>query len=544
MSKGTAVLIHPYRDWHSNDHEKVISSRLSALGYDILRMSCDGVLAACDRFLFNAYKRRRIDKDCADCQCWCLRQEAKIAGGRLAIGDFLTESDRREITLWAADIKMSEWTAATFDGLPVWRWATSSVGSQLRELPVRDDDWTGLSITRDVLHATATATRAAQRFVEKIKPGAVVLFNGRFASTRPFLEIVRAAGIPVICHEVGDRTRGDCRLMPGYGVGERGYWDALARLARRRSLSFSEARAVNEWIVRRFHDPAIPRYSQIDSETDSVWSEGSPRVLIAPSSNDENRIVDGFDRPGFEGLEGVFQWIIGCSEADPAATVVVRAHPNLSAVHNWGEATAIVEMYRRFAASAPPNVKVILPHEKASSYSFLREADLVVSDFSTMTLEGAALGIPAISLGRSRYWESGCFDRIENVARPWRDVVNETQAAQDSRIVARARRCMWNMFFAGEFPVEACDDPTGRISLGDAIEAWGRDHSAWWESLEANEGDAEPLEHEIEDLWPAIERARGKFVPKKAPQETVLVRRFRGAQNRLRRAARVLLRGA
>jgi hypothetical protein len=508
-------------------------------------MACGADLVACDRFLFNAYKRRRTAKDCDDCQSWCRRQEAKIPGDRITIGDFLTESDRREITLWAADIRISEWTTVSFDGYPVWKWATSSIGSQLRELPVREDDWTGLSIVRDVLHATATATRAAQRFVERMKPAVVVIFNGRFSSTRPFLEIAREAGIPVACHEIGDRTRADCRFMPGFGVGERGYWDSLARLAGRRPLTEEEARAVGTWIARRFHDPTIPRYSQTDDASTSIWPQGSPRILIAPSSNDENRIVDGFDRPGFGGIDAVLDWIAECSKRDPAAIVVVRAHPNLSAVHNWGEATAIVEMYRAFAKQAPSNVRVILPDEKASSYSFLREADLVISDFSTMTMEAAALGIPAISVGRSRYWESGCFQPVDNTARPWREMVVEQQNVLNPSLIARARRCMWNMFFAGEFPLESAEDSIRRQTLREAIEEWGRDHSPWWEALDNGVEEVEAFAHEVEDLWPEIERARERFVPKKkTDDETRLVRKFKGAQNRIKRAARVLLRGA
>ncbi|MFN2453678.1 MAG: hypothetical protein ABR577_05610 [Pyrinomonadaceae bacterium] len=541
----TVVLINPYRDWSTNDHEAVISARLQSLGYRVVYVTCTGDLAACDRFWFNAYQRRRSAHDCLDCQNWCQRQESKITGTRVGLKEFLTDEDRQAISLWAADIPMSIWTSSTFDGFPVGHWAMASVGTHLRELPVRADNWEGLSIARDTLHATATSIRAARNLIERLKPAAMVVFNGRFCSARPFLELSRAAGIPVLGHESGDRTREDCRLLPDSSVSGRGYWDKLAMLARKRSLTGEEAFAVNDWIVRRFHDPTLPiRYASTDTSTESPWPESGLRILVVPSSNDEIIEVDGWDRPGFGSLESFLAWVTACAEVEPAVSVVVRAHPNLALDFAWGPSAAGLSLYQRLAQSAPPNVRVIHAGEKESTYSYLRGADLVVSDFSLMALEAAALGLPSIAVGRARYWQAGCVATVENKVRPWSELVSHARSFVSDDTIARARRCMWNHFFGAEFPLDTNADQLRRQDLGDAVERWTKDGSFWWDDYANLMDDAAPQPDETVDLRPAIESSRSTFaLVSEAEKENLLRHTITGASRRIKRAARVLVRG-
>lgn len=541
---GRAVLLHPYRDWSTNDHEKTIAERLAAAGYDVARMACAGDLAACDRYWFNAYRRRRSEKDCLECQKYVLRQEAKIPGERLTIGQFLTDQDRAEVTRWAANLQMESWTSATFDGYPVAHWAMSSIATHLREFPVRDDDWTGLSVARDVLHAAATSTRAARRFVERARPEIMIVFNGRHCSTRPFLEITREAGVRVVGHEVGDKSNEDCRFMPGFGIGERGFWDATARAARTRPLSDPESAAVADWIVRRFLDPNIQRYASTDTAEDSPWAEGETRVLVVPSSNDEIMEVDGWTRPEFGAFERFLEWVLACSEADPSAAVVIRAHPNLALDFAWGPSRSAIALYEDLARRAPANVRVIQPGEKASTYSFLRGAGLVVTDFSLMGLEATALGLPALAAGRARYWQAECVAMPPSAARPWREILAEAQERVTPTAIARARRCMWNQFFLGELAVERGEGDPRPQTLADAVDEWIANGTQWWHDYGSRTEDAAPESHEVEDLWDAIARSRGSFRSSKGGEpDPALVRKLKGASRRLRRAASVIVKG-
>jgi hypothetical protein len=152
-----------------------------------------------------------------------------------------------------------------------------------------------------------------------------------------------------------------------------------------------------------------PTWSQ---ESEKVFDElglsRERRTLIAyPSSYDEFVCIFGqlkalgFAYPGrpqpFADQETWLRELVGWVSKRPDLQLIVRMHPRMGVGHRHSTISSDYRKLKEAFATLPPNVVVLWPESKVSSYTIAEFADAALISWSSMGLELARFGVPIVA---------------------------------------------------------------------------------------------------------------------------------------------------
>lgn len=250
--------------------------------------------------------------------------------------------------------------------------------------------------------STVAVHRAARHHLRIDRPDRVYLFNGRSASSRPILRACQQAQVAFACHERGAH-QGSYMLAEGTVVLDvvyRGqemvrHWHREPDEARKRALA-------ERFYARMQQGKLLYRgtnylKNQVKGTVPSGWQRGGRRVVFFTSSEPEITALNGFfPKKIYTSLRDALNRICGDLRAVAFdGQFVIRMHPN-----SRSEAAHVLAGFHHADA---PFVSVILPDEPVDSYALLAGADRVLVAASTIGMEAAFAGIPAITLERANY---------------------------------------------------------------------------------------------------------------------------------------------
>ena len=281
--------------------------------------------------------------------------------------------------------------------LPLGKLVLPSLRWRLRLQTLSDDQATRF-ICREFMLSAWNVARKFSILLEKVKPQAVVIFNGMHFPEATAAWLCRQRGVRVITHESGFQP------LSGYFVGG----DVT-----RYPISIPEVDLTPEQNARL--DADLQKRWQGDFSMAGIqfWNEmhGLPEQLVRKAAGFK-QVVAVFTNVIFDTTQihantvfaDMFAWLDSLLEvikAHPETFFVVRAHPDESRPGKTSRES--VAMWFEQKAAASLNAAFIPPQERISSYELVRLSKFVLTYNSQIGLEAMLMGVPALGAGHAPF---------------------------------------------------------------------------------------------------------------------------------------------
>ena len=327
----------------------------------------------------------------------CMRlSRAAFAGAE--VQGFTLEKDK-DLESALAGLDVSELAAFSYQGTNYGEISLPSVRWCKRRHHLEDDLKTRVLFTEFILSAHFIR-QEFEVLIERVKPSAVVLFNGLMFAEAVAKLAAEERGIPVVMHEVGyqpysgfftteESTAREIFLDNNYQLNDAQEARLQQYLEQRFSGSFTMA-GIKFW----------PEMSQLDAgflEKAGVFRQIVPvftNVIFDTSQPHANVVFEDM----FVWLEDVLSLII----AHPETLFVIRAHPDEMRTGKASHET-VDQWVKINQVDQLENVVFIQADEFISSYELIGRAKFMIVYNSSIGLEGALLGKAVLCGGQAWY---------------------------------------------------------------------------------------------------------------------------------------------
>lgn len=391
------------------EHLYYLHNLLKNDGHNIFFLTCDASVTNC---YSRAIKGSNKLKECSKC----------ILGG-------VRSFPVKNITSISSCIESPELSTKILDDLAL----SSSCTLNRTESEI---EWNHADIVslRNTLHEPVLTTyRSTMRWISDNKLEAIICFNGRMEMLRAVTYACEQSGIPFITHE---------RTWFGDGLNLVPNANCLSIKALRNMVDFFDDKPLTE-IQAKFAGKLIAlrflKQNKLEwrlynkNAKPIVWPRQSKnrKVLILPSSKNE-----------FAGHE---EWKTGWLDNTSALDdffedfsvkpdeVVVRFHPNWAETIGKVSGDRAIYHYTKWATNR--GIYFICSEDKADTYDLIQQADIVVMNGGSSSIEAGACGKQVICLGPSLYDKCGFVRTFVNKKDLYRaDALNDI----DPEIVIRS----------------------------------------------------------------------------------------------------------
>ena len=263
-----------------------------------------------------------------------------------------------------------------------------------------------VGIRESLYSSVATTYGSTVRWINNNQLDGVICFNGRMDLTRGVIEACRDLGVPFITHErtwFGDGLN----LTPNGNCLALGPLSKMVDEFSSRPLTKRQAQIAGKYIGDRFLQKNSLEWRLYNKNPEPApWpinSEKGKRVLIIPSSKNEFAGHDDW-KSGWSSNTDALNDFFECFAISPK-NAVVRCHPNWS--ENIGRVSGERSLghYRKWAKKS--GVYFISSESKLSTYDLIQQADIVLVNGGSSSVEAGACGKQVICLGPSTYQKSG-----------------------------------------------------------------------------------------------------------------------------------------
>lgn len=238
--------------------------------------------------------------------------------------------------------------------------------------------------------------------IQEHSPDQVLLFNGRFATTRAVMRAAESLGVPWLIHERGgSKDRYWAVDYIPHDI-DRLQQDMLAHWKEENAPhghAFFQAR--RDRVEHGWHSLTK---DQQRGRLPAFFGDGAGWVTFFTSSEDEMASIgDRFRSPAFPTQESAIRAVAAAVARIPGLRLCVRVHPHVS--HKSREDQRFWEEF------SLPGVEVIAASDPVDSYALIDSSRVVCSYGSSVGIEATYWGRPSLLLSRAYY------DRL-NVAEP------------------------------------------------------------------------------------------------------------------------------
>ena len=243
------------------------------------------------------------------------------------------------------------------------------------------------------------------QLLESLKPDQVLIYNGRLFENRLFYDIAKSMGIEFVSLEgVGGHIEPykKIRFVGEWPLNIELYGRMVEDLWKRSPQTLEEkTRQASTFYEKRRNgilvfDTKVYTKDQQKDLLPEGFDSSQTNIAIYNSSQDEIAALGDEWQKGnlftsqYEAIEFMLQ------HADPGIHFYLRIHPNLKGVLH----KAHMELYD---LQKYPNITVIAPESKVSSYALMDACNKVVTFGSSTGVEASYWGKPSILIGRSFY---------------------------------------------------------------------------------------------------------------------------------------------
>jgi len=365
---------------------------------DCVRLfTCPACLKACDR---NHLHETALCKR-------CMRKSTK---GISYLSTSVELQKINTLSKWEQEVSISCLRSfETVDDLTQWKYEAFDVGYAVLSSLIswKHDSAPNLRENSEFLKNMADASLRLYRSVDCLlrddKPDVVYVFNGRYSPMRAIVRACQKNSVKVITHDRGRNlqhyaTYEDC-LPHNIESFNKTLWEKWneANLIDRRQIA-------DEWFKKRTKGVQGAWVSYVEKqrmgELPSNWRGDCRNLIIFTSSEHEFASIGAeweggrlFDTQ----LSGIKHVVSQLNEEffNGKTRIYIRIHPN--------QANAVVREVDDLVSLERAGVYVIRPESKVSSYTLMKECDLVFSFGSTVGIEAAYWGVPSILMGNCFY---------------------------------------------------------------------------------------------------------------------------------------------
>jgi len=395
------LIVGPYSLWtpHVETDMELAEEHLLA-GDAVTLISCEADMELCD--LDGAHRVR----SCVRC---IGRRNAGVnaLSGEVTVVRFptlLTADDRVALAALRTDF-------SSIEELRAYRFGAFDVGFAALSSVIwlhRDSDLLLEDVAEEIakfMRSSCAMHLAVKRFLASHPTDRVYVFNGRMAPLRGALRACQEAGVECVIHERGCDP-GHYSLHTNALPHQIAYTEDLIRSAWESPTPPREekVRIATEWFDKRWRGAATSWVSFTEAQEQNLlpsdWDPTRRNISIFTTSEFEfAAISDEWNNPIFaDNTRGVMQLIESVAGRDDVH-IYLRMHPNLIGLDNRS-----VRLLRSFEASG---ATVLEPESKVCSYTLMAASEKVVVTGSSVGIEAAFRGKPAILAGRCYYGALG-----------------------------------------------------------------------------------------------------------------------------------------
>lgn len=383
----------------------------------------------------------------------CVAQSERLySGGEVR---WFTYSEDQEIRKQIAGLDIPGLQNYGFNGQPLGELVTPSLRWALRRHNLQDDKGTRTLLRKYIL-SVYNVGHEFDKFLDEVKPQAVVVFNGTMFPEAIARWVAQQRGIRVITHEVGLRpftaffTDGQATAYPmeipvDFQLNQEQNAQLDAYLSQRFQGQFTMA-GIRFW-------PQMQELDQVFLQKARGFKKIVPiftNVVFDTSQMHANVIFPHM----FAWLDEVLKLI----KTHPDTLFVIRAHPDemrpgtrkqsRQSVRQWALENKVQDL---------SNVVFVDSNEYLSSYALIHRAHLVMVYNSSIGLEASIMGKAVLSAGAARYtafptvyFPNSISAYIEQAEK----FLQSEKVIQPDEFVQEARRVLYYQLFRTAIPFE------------------------------------------------------------------------------------------
>jgi len=332
--------------------------------------------------------RKRID-----------RARMLLTGHGIGVADGgISADNRRRRSVQAARMlagcnTLEDVTRLSLEEFPDIGWGVaSSAISMLRDPYVTPPRHHRLLV--NLLEASLLVFDKTKEAIRDHQPDAVVLFNGRFATTRAVQRAADSCGARWLAHERGCDK--DHYWLAAGQIHDPDYIQKCIKAAwspDQQQAGHNFYRHQRDRLERGWHSYTS---SQTSGKLPAQLLDGRRWVIYFSSSEDEYAAIgDKYFNPHFITQRNAIRALEETVNAMPSYALCVRVHPHIA------KKSATEKKYWR--SLELPGHLVIGPEEDIDSYALLEQAHAVCTYGSTIGVEATYWGKPSMLLGRAIY---------------------------------------------------------------------------------------------------------------------------------------------
>jgi hypothetical protein len=341
--------------------------------------------------------------------------------------------------------------------LPLGQLVLPSLRWRLRLQTLANDQATRF-ICREFMLSAWNVARKFSILLEKVKPQAVVLFNGIHFPEATAAWLCRQRGARVITHESGFQpfsgyfVEGDVTsypiTIPDVDLNPEQNARLDADLQKRLQGDFSMA--------------GIQFWNEMHGLPDELVQKAARFKQVA--SVFSNVIFDTTQIHASTVFADMFAWLESLLEVfkvHPETFFVLRAHPDEARPGKSSRES--VAMWFEQKAAGLPNVSFIPPQERISSYELIRLSKFVLTYNSQIGLEAMLMGVPALGAAQAPFvdYDTVFFERNrEAYLQRLESFLTASQLEVPEEAVRRTRRFMYYRYYRFSLPFGAFIEST------------------------------------------------------------------------------------
>lgn len=394
----------------------------------------------------------------------CLRQSKRLYRG--ANADWFTFQPDQELEAELENLDIESLSKYEYTGvkgslitpglsLPLGQLVLPSARWALRRHTLMDDDPTR-QLMRDYLLSAFYIAQEFSALLDRVKPAAVVAFNGMMFPEAVASWIARSRGLRVVTYEVGFQpysaffTEGEATAYP-------------IVVPNHFELNSDQDERLDRYLEKRFQ-------GQFTMAGIRFWPEmrGLDKTFLEKISR-FRQVVPVFTNVVFDTSQAhantlfsdMFAWldaVLDIIRSHPDTLFVVRAHPDEMRPGTAKQSRETVrEWIKDSGAEALPNVHFVDSQDYLSSYELIQQSKFVLVYNSSIGLEAVLLNKLVLSGGSARY------TKLPIVMLPlstdeFREKMVEMLAAENIGVppeyVRNARRFLYCQLFRSSFSFE------------------------------------------------------------------------------------------
>jgi hypothetical protein len=386
-----------YADTPHFETELELISDLLEQGHEVHVLRCRGELAACIK---NPDHRPG----------WCKVCVSKIDDGLRSLAVRVEELGPAPAVDLPDFDDAEQLKQYCFQDANIGRGVYSTVCSRINKDTKFDTRKYAADIRRELqsAHHVFTATRA---LLSRLRPDAVYLFNGRFATSYAAVEACRQSGVDFFTHERGGTP--DRYLLRKNALPHDIQINHQEILASWGEGGDDKVAAAERWYRARRDGQEKSWESFTKAQTvgrlPDGFDPGKRNIAIFNSTMEEYASIKGWEPTLYpDEVQGLVQ-IVRALGSRPDVKVWLRVHPNLKNIARGDN-----YQLREYGLLEAGNLTIIWPESPVHTYALLDACQVTLTFGSTVGAEACFWKKPSVLAGRALYEQLGCCHRPQS----------------------------------------------------------------------------------------------------------------------------------